>query len=94
MMKRQFTLFVACGFFVTALACGDKSSNPAAPSSPGGADRRGDSRWLHAESDRADAGVASQRLDARGQQRPAPDQRLHGEVRGRPVRSRIDSRSC
>lgn len=35
MMKRQFTLFVACGFLATALACGDKSSNPAAPSAPG-----------------------------------------------------------
>ena len=37
MMKRQFVLFVACGLLATALACGDKSSNPAAPSSPGGA---------------------------------------------------------
>ncbi len=36
MMKRQFVLFVACGVLATALACGDKSSNPAAPSSPGG----------------------------------------------------------
>src|SRR4029450_43836 len=37
MMKRQFTIFVACGIVATALACGDnKSSNPAAPSSPGG----------------------------------------------------------
>jgi hypothetical protein len=37
MMKRQFTLFVACGLLATAFACGDnKSSNPAAPSSPGG----------------------------------------------------------
>ncbi len=36
MMKRQFTLFVACGLLATALACGDKSSNnPAAPSAPG-----------------------------------------------------------
>jgi hypothetical protein len=37
MMKRQFTMFVACGLVATALACGDsKPSNPAAPSSPGG----------------------------------------------------------
>ena len=35
-MKRQFSLFVACGLLATALACGDKSSNnPAAPSAPG-----------------------------------------------------------
>jgi hypothetical protein len=36
MMKRQFVLFVACGVLATALACGDKSSNPVSPSSPGG----------------------------------------------------------
>lgn len=36
-MKRQFVLIVACGLLATALACGDKSSSPAAPSSPGGA---------------------------------------------------------
>jgi hypothetical protein len=36
MMKRQFVLFVACGVLATALACGDKSSSPAAPSPAGG----------------------------------------------------------
>jgi hypothetical protein len=37
MMNRKLVLFVACGALATALACGDKSSSPAAPSPAGGA---------------------------------------------------------
>jgi hypothetical protein len=37
MMKRQLYLIVASGILATALACGDKSSSPAAPSAAGGA---------------------------------------------------------
>jgi hypothetical protein len=37
MMNRKLVLFVACGALATALACGDKSPSPAAPSPAAGA---------------------------------------------------------
>ena len=96
MMKRQFVLFVACGVLATALACGDKSSSPAAPSPAGGAGSD-----VGATADGTTLKVTAPTLVSPANGSTLADSQcgVDGRRLGRQVRERrrpspIDSRSC
>ena len=77
MMKRQFTLFVAAGCSPRLWPAATNRQTPPRPRRPAASPTARRARWLDAEGDRADAGVARQRIDARRQsRRTAEDQRV------------------